>query len=109
MNDQFSESDVITTVRRLTRSQLIRIVEFELVKAQRADSGYVFLRIEIARLELQYDLSQDLNLDNTVVGTVISLIDQMHAARQGFASMAHAIDALPGDLKIRIGAGLKQT
>ncbi len=109
MTDQFSEDDIITTVTRLTRSQLVRFVEFDLVKPQHADTGFVFRRIDIARLELLCDLSHDLDLDETALGIVISLIDQLHAARQDLAAVARAMDALPADLQSRIGAAMKQT
>jgi chaperone modulatory protein CbpM len=109
MTDQFSEDDIITTVTRLTRSQLVRFVEFDLVKPQQADTGFVFRRIDIARLELLCDLSHDLDLDETALGIVISLIDQLHAARQDLATVARAMDALPADLQSRIGAAMKQT
>ncbi len=109
MTDRYSEDYVITTVTRLTRSQLVRFVEFDLVKPQREDSGFVYRQIDIARLELLCDLSQDLDLDETALGIVISLIDQLHAARQDIAIMARAIDTLPADLRNRIGAAMKQT
>jgi len=109
MTDRFSEDDVITTVTRLTRSQLVRLIEFDLVRPQREDGGYVFRRIDIARLELLCDLSQDLDLDEAALGIVISLIDQLHAARQDMAIMARAIDALPSDLRSRIGATMNRT
>ena len=109
MTDRFSEDEVITTVTRLTRSQLVQFIEFDLVRPQRESSGYVFHRIDIARLELLCDLTQDLDLDETALGIVISLIDQLHGARQDMAAMARAIDALPADLRSRIGAAMKQT
>jgi chaperone modulatory protein CbpM len=108
MTDRFSEDDVITTVTRLTRSRLVRLMEFDLVKPQREERGYVFRRIDIARLELLCDLSEDLDLDEAAMGIVISLIDQLHAARQDIAVMARAIDTLPPDVQSRIGAAMKQ-
>ncbi|MBN2907395.1 MAG: hypothetical protein JXJ18_11855 [Rhodobacteraceae bacterium] len=109
MKNRFSEDDVIATVTRLTRSQLVRFVEVEFVKPQQAKDGYVFRRIDIARLELLCDLSQDLDLDETALGVVISLIDQLHAARQDVLKMARAIDSLPADLRARIGAALQDS
>ncbi len=109
MNDQLSEDEIIMTVTRLTRSQLFQFVEVDLVKPQQSEGGYVFRRIDIARLELLCDLSLDLDLDEAALGIVISLIDQLHAARQDLATIARAIDALPTDLRDRIGAALKQT
>jgi chaperone modulatory protein CbpM len=54
------------------------------------------------------DLSQDLDLEETALGIVISLIDQLHAARQDLAAIAQVIDALPVDLRSQIDTTLKQ-
>lgn len=109
MNDRFSEDDVVTTVTRLTRRQLVRFIEVEFVKPQRANDGYVFRQIDIARLELLCDLSLDLDLDETGLGVVISLIDQLHAARQDLAVMAQAIDQLPAQERASVLATLGQS
>ncbi len=106
MTDLFTEADVVATVTRLTRAQLYQFMESDLVRPQRDATGYVFRRIDIARLELLCDLSQDLDLDEAGLGIVISLIDQLHAARQELATLARAIDALPTDLRARLTAEL---
>ncbi|SFA69382.1 chaperone modulatory protein CbpM [Poseidonocella pacifica] len=108
MTDRYSEEDVVTTVTRLTRTQLIRFVEGDLVKPEREAKGYVFRRIDIARLELLCDLSEGLDLDVAGLGIVISLIDQLHAARQDLATLASAIEALPSELQARIMAEMKK-
>jgi chaperone modulatory protein CbpM len=108
MTDRFSEDDVVTTVTRLTRRQLIQFVEGDFVRPEREAHGYVFRRVDIARLELLCDLSQDLELDETGLGIVISLVDELHAARRDIATMARAIDALPADLKAQILAKMKR-
>ena len=108
MTDFFSEDEVVITVSRLTRVQLVRFVEADFVKPQRHKDRNVFSAIDIARLELLCDLSQDLDLDETALGIVISLIDQLHAARQDLAAIAQVIDALPVDLRSRIDTALKQ-
>lgn len=102
MTDRFSEDEVVATVTRLTRSQLVRFIDDAFVRPETGKSGYVFRRIDIARLELLCDLSQDLELDETVLGIVVSLIDQLHAARHDLKRMARAIDALPHDLRDEI-------
>ncbi|HBZ43913.1 MAG TPA: hypothetical protein DEO85_07625 [Maritimibacter sp.] len=109
MTDRYSEDEVVTTVTRLTRSQLVRFVEDDLVKPEQEADGYVFRRIDIARLELLCDLSQALDLDETALGIVVSLIDQLHATRQDLATLVGVIDALPTELRARIMAELKKT
>ena len=107
MSELFSEDEVIATVTRLTRSRLVWFMEAQFVRPGRGDDGYVFRRIDIARLELLCDLSLELEFDETTLGTVLSLIDQLHAARQDLATMAQAIDTLPADLRTRVVAALK--
>ncbi|WP_296644559.1 chaperone modulator CbpM [Roseinatronobacter sp.] len=102
MTDRYSEDDVVMTVTRLTRSQLVRFVEGDLVRPEREAGAYIFRRIDIARLELLCDLSQALDFDEAGLGIVVSLIDQLHATRHDLATLAGAIDALPTELRARI-------
>ena len=53
-------------------------------------------------------MSVDLDLDETALGIVVSLFDQLHAARQDLAALARAIDVLPAELQDSIRAALKQ-
>lgn len=108
MTQFYSEDEVVVTVTRLTRSLLVRFVEAALVRPQRATGGYVFRQIDIARLELLCDLTVDLDLDEAALGIVISLLDQLHAARQDLAAMTGAITGLPEDLQVEIAAALKR-
>ena len=108
MTQLFSEDDVVVTVTRLTRSQLTQFIEDAFVKPERGPSGYLFRPIDIARPELLCDLSQDLDLDQTALGIVVSLLDQLHAARQDLAAMALAIERLPADVRARLGISLRQ-
>jgi chaperone modulatory protein CbpM len=109
MTDRYSEDDVVATVTRLTRRQLVSFIECNFVRPDREAGAYVFRRIDLARLELLCDLSQDLDLDETGLGIVISLIDQLHAARQDLATLAGVIDALPTELQTGIMAELKKS
>ena len=102
MTDSFSEDDVVATITRLTHCQLVDFIKAEFVLPEQGESGYVFRRIDIARLELLCDLSHDLDLDETALGVVISLLDQLHAARQERAALARAIQSLPPELSERI-------
>lgn len=108
MTDLFTEADVVATVTRLTHTQLGHFVQSDLVRPQRGEGGYVFRRVDIARLELLCDLSQDLDLDETALGIVVSLIDQLHAARQDVAALKRAIGALPPDVQAGIVAAFRQ-
>jgi chaperone modulatory protein CbpM len=106
MSDYYSEEDVIARVERLDRVTLVSFIEADFVRPERRDAGFVFQRIDIARLELLCDLSQDLELDETALGVVVSLLDQLHAARQERAALRRAIAAIPEELQVQIRAAL---
>ncbi len=107
MNSFLSEDEIIGQVTRLTRRQLYHFVESDLVKPRLQDKTYIFAHVDIARLELLCDLSQDLELNETSLAIVLSLIDQLHAARRNYMDLVQAIDALPENVKRQIGAGIK--
>lgn len=109
MTDIFTEDQVVATITRLTRHQLVAFIAAEFVKPDRCDGRYQFRRIDIARLELLCDLFHDLDLDETAVAIVISLIDQLNAARQERTALVRALDSLPDDLRAQIIAALPPT
>ena len=106
MIDLYSEDDIVATITRLTRRKLVRFVEIDLIKPQLKDGGYVFCSVDVARLELMCDLAHDLDLDEAALSIVLSLIDQLHNARQDLATVASVINGLPDDLQARIVAEL---
>jgi chaperone modulatory protein CbpM len=85
----------------------VRFIDAEFVRPECGASGYVFRRMDIARLELLCDLSQDLDLDETALGIVVSLLDQLHTARSDLLAMGRAVDALPPDIRARIASALQ--
>lgn len=106
MSEYFSEDDVIARIARLDRVTLVSFIEAEFVRPERRSTGFVFQRIDLARLELLVDLSQDLELDEVALGVVVSLLDQLHAARQERAALRRAIAAIPEELQAQIRAAL---
>lgn len=108
MTNRYSEDEVIMTVTRLTRAQLDRYIDAQLVRPLRAEEGVFFSKVDIARLELVCDLSEDLDLDEIAVGIVLSLIDQLHEARRDLTQLADVIETLPKDLRRRIDTALRQ-
>ena len=106
MTDHFSEDHVMAAITRLTRAQLTGFIQADFVRPDQHDGHYSFRRVDIARLELLCDLSQDLELNETALGIVISLIDQLHSVRQERMALRQALNALPEDLRAGILAAL---
>lgn len=103
MTDTFTEGETLAIVARLTRARLAAFLDAELVLPVPGADGWTFHRIDLARLELLCDLSDSFDLDADALGVVISLIDQLHAARHGLRAMAEALDAEPEEMRERVG------
>lgn len=102
MTDSFTEDDVVAAITRLTRPQLVGFIRAEFIRPAHSDAGYLFCRVDMARIELLCDLAHDLDLDETALGVVISLIDQLHAARQHRAALTRALGTLPAEVQAQI-------
>ena len=107
MTDTFTRTEVIAIVAELTPERLAVFIDAELVVPEHAPDGPLFRRIDLARLELLCDLYDSFDLQADALGVVISLIDQLHDARNVQRAMAEAMDAEPADLRLRVGARVK--
>ncbi|MFN7224809.1 MAG: hypothetical protein ACK4MS_12390 [Paracoccaceae bacterium] len=110
MTTFLSEEDVLAAVPGLTRTRLVAFIEAEVIIPLRQDAangtGHAFRQIDIARMHLLCDLADDLDLDETALGIVITLIDQLHATRADLRAIARALDAEAPEVRGRIGAAL---
>ncbi len=107
MSEQFSEDEVVARVTRLTRSQLVSFVEAEIVTPLHTGSGVVYRQVDIVRVELLCELSEDFDLDTDALGVVISLIDQLHGVGGYLRVVLAAIAAEPLDVRRRVGEALR--
>jgi chaperone modulatory protein CbpM len=110
MTDHLTEDDVLAAVPGLTRSRLVAFIETEVVIPLRRETGprnaHVFRQVDLARLQFLCELADDFELDEAALGVIITLIDQLHAARNDLRAIARAVDAEPPDVRSRIGAAV---
>ncbi len=104
----FTEAEAIDVVPRLTQARLIHYIEARIVMPRVSERGYMFAPIDIARLALLCDLSDDLDLDETGLSVVISLLDQLHAARQDLHALASALQGESAEIRQRVGLAIVQ-
>lgn len=111
MTEHLSEEDVLAAVPGLTFTRLATFVEIGIVKPLRRETdgepAHVFRRIDIARLHLLCDLADDLELDEEALDLVITLIDQLHAARHDLRAIARALEEEPPDVRARLGVAIR--
>ena len=102
----YTETDILAVLPRLTQARLLGFIEARIVMPQQSETGYAFRPVDIARLELLCDLSDDLDLDETALLVVISLLDQLHAARQDIHRLAKALQDEDAEIRHRVGRAL---
>jgi chaperone modulatory protein CbpM len=110
MTDHLTEEDVLAAIPGLTRTRLVAFIETELVIPLRQENegvtGHLFREVDVARVQLLCDLSFDLDFDETALGVVLTLIDQLHATRRDLLAITRAVEAEPPEVRARIGSAL---
>ncbi len=106
MTKRYSEEQAIEAVALLTRHRLTTFIEAEIVMPLCTDEGMVFRQVDIARMELLCELTEEFSLDEDALVIVISLIDQLHAARDELRRVLQAVEAEPEEVRRRLAAAL---
>lgn len=106
MTEFLTEDDTIAVTSGLTRDRLVSFIAAEVVVPLHTEAGPVFRTIDIARLRLLCELSDDLDLDDAALSIVMSLIDQLHAARFALRAVALAMVNESDVVRARVGAAL---
>lgn len=109
MTDRFTEEETVAAVSRLTRTQLVTFIQAEVVSPILTESGPVFRQIDIVRLELLCELSEQFDLEADALGVVMSLIDQLHEVRAELRAVLEALGREPNEVRARIAEALRQT
>lgn len=108
MTDLFSEDEAVARVARLTRAQLVTFVQARIVTPVHSERGPVYRRLDLARMELLCELSEQFDLDSDALGIVISLLDQLHGVRAELRCLVEAIAEEPPEVRSRISAAARR-
>ena len=84
---------------RVNRGELEQWIERSWVRPIRADRGWRFSDVDLARIEMICDLIHDLDIAPDAIDVILPLIDQVHALRRTVRDMSEAIDVLPADTR----------
>ncbi|PZR00363.1 MAG: hypothetical protein DI533_07240 [Cereibacter sphaeroides] len=103
-----TEDQALATVTRLTRARLTRFVAAEVIRPANAEGRTVYRQIDIARMELLCDLSDDLDLDDNALGVVMDLIDQLHGSRSDLSALMQALGEEAEEVRLRVVARLRR-
>ena len=104
----YSEEEVVATVSGLTRARLTAFVQAEIVWPVQGEGGPVFRQIDVARLQLLRDLSEQFDMSEDTLAVVMTLIDQLHEVRADLKSVLRAITEEPVEVRQRLGVALQR-
>lgn len=107
MTDRYSEDEALEAVARLTRARLRSFIEAEIVTPLQTGNGIRFRRVDLVRMELLCELTDEFDLHIDALGIVMSLIDQLHGARTDLRALLVALEAEPEEVRIRIAKALR--
>jgi chaperone modulatory protein CbpM len=102
-----SESELVQTVAQLQYDALQRWIEAGWVLPIGADDDRRFDTADVARVRLICELHYELQIEEDSLSVVLSLLDQLYAARRSLRSLVAAIEAQPEDVRARIASSTK--
>lgn len=110
MTTHLTEEEVLAAIPTLTRTRLVAFIQTEMViplrRGREGESTHLFRQMDFVRLQLLCDLADDLELDEEALGVVVTLLDQLHAARQDLLEITRAVAAESPEVRARIAAAM---
>jgi len=99
---------VLRRVRGLEAAQLERWIEARWVRPARVADDYVFDDIDVARIQLIAELTQEMMIDFDAMPVILNLLDQIYALRNRLECVTKAIASLPPDIQATIRAHFEE-
>ena len=108
MTEHYTEDQALGQVVHLTRSRLTALIDAGAIQPARGDGGLVFGAGDMARLALLSELADLYDMQPEALAVLITVIDQMHAARRDRSALLAAIAAETPEVQHRVVAVLVQ-
>ena len=99
-----SESEIVDAIGPLDADALQRWIEHGWVLPHRDRDNLRFDASDVARVHLICELHYELRIEEDSMSVVLSLLDQLYAARRILGVLVSAVDAQPVDVRARIAA-----
>jgi chaperone modulatory protein CbpM len=96
------EGELIAQFTYLEQRVLLTWIEEGVIEPHRDEEGYLFDRIDQARVALACDLHYRMGLEHASLPVILSLIDQLHEARNCLRALTRAVSEQPDDVRQEI-------
>jgi chaperone modulatory protein CbpM len=98
--------DVLIRLRGLERGELSRWVENRWVLPEPHGGSWVFHEVDVARVELIFDIRRDFAIDDEATSLVLGLLDQVYGLRRQMRRLCDAVASQPADVQDAIRKAL---
>lgn len=97
------------TVSGVHRQEIEQWIGNAWLQAEGPPGHYRFREIDVARVRLIHELRHDLGIDDEALPVVLSLVDQLYAARRQMDRLRQAVEeAAPDDVRQAILSSLAE-
>ncbi|MGE0022864.1 MAG: MerR family transcriptional regulator [Hyphomicrobium sp.] len=103
------EADLIRQFTGLEQHVLVTWIEEGVIAPHRDEAGYLFDRIDQARVALACDLHYRMGLEHASLPVILSLIDQLHDARRHLKALTRAVAEQPDHVRHEITIHVART
>lgn len=103
-----SESELVASIESLDAEVLQRWIDLGWILPQQDDQTHRFDLADVARVRLICELHYELRIEEDSMSVVLSVMDQLYAARRALGALASAVAAQPEDVRQRIAAAVDQ-
>ena len=102
------ENEVLLQIEALTATRLRVCIEQSWVKPARGEAGLTFDRLDVARLRLICELTEDLAVNDEALPLVLDLIDQKNSLERRLRTLARAISEQEDSVREKLAARLTE-
>jgi chaperone modulatory protein CbpM len=98
--------ELLARLRGLERRDLLRWVEYRWVLPERHSETWVFHEVDVARVELIFEIRRDFAIDDEAMPVVLGLLDQVYSLRRQMRRLCDAVAEQPEDVRDAIRKAL---
>lgn len=102
-----SDTELMEAIEGLQADALRHWIDQGWVRPQHDEDTLRFDPADVARVRLIYQLHVELSIEENSLPVVLSLLDQLHAARRALRTLAGAVDAQPEAIREQISSRLR--
>ncbi|MCR8827710.1 hypothetical protein [Pseudosulfitobacter koreensis] len=102
MTDAYAPAQVIESVASLTADRLAHFERLQIVTPMITADGPRYRMLDIRRITLLCELTDDFEVNEDALVIIMSLLDQLHGAQGRLDQVMQAIGAEPSEIKERL-------